>query len=64
MVGVYFKTNLMPVRLLIYIAITALSRLLIADIQTHHQADTGIVLISGAILLLALSTLILRKDDQ
>lgn len=61
MVGIYFKTNLMPVRCLIYIAITALARLLIADIQTHHQADTGILLVSGAILLLAVSTRIIRK---
>ncbi|NLZ85409.1 MAG: phosphate starvation protein, partial [Gammaproteobacteria bacterium] len=30
MVGIYFKTNHMPVRFLIYIAITALTRLLIA----------------------------------
>src|SRR5690606_17413636 len=29
MVGIYFKTNHMPVRFLIYIAITALTRLLI-----------------------------------
>lgn len=61
MVGIYFKTNMMPVRCLIFIAITALSRLLISDIQAHHQADTGILLISGAILLLALSTLVIGK---
>jgi phosphate starvation-inducible membrane PsiE len=61
MVGIYFKTNLMPVRCLIYIAITALARLLIADIQAHHQADMGILLVSGGILLLALSTLLIRK---
>lgn len=65
MVGIYFKTNLMPVRCLIYIAITALARLLIADIQAHHQADMGILLVSGAVLLLAVSTRIIRKpaDD-
>lgn len=56
MVGIYFKTSSMPVRCLIYIAITALARLLIADIQAHHQADNGILLISIAILLLAIST--------
>ncbi len=66
MVGIYFKTNLMPVRCLIYIAITALARLLISDIQAHHQADMGILLVSGAILLLALATQIIRKptDDS
>jgi len=64
MVGIYFKTNLMPVRCLIYIAITALARLLIADIQAHHQADMGILLVSGGILLLALSTIIIRKPSD
>lgn len=64
MVGIYFKTNLMPVRCLIYIAITALARQLIGDIQAHHNADTGLLLISGSILMLALSTLIIRKHSD
>lgn len=66
MVGIYFKTNLMPVRCLIYIAITALARLLIADIQAHHQAHLGILYVSCAILLLALATQIIRRptDDS
>jgi phosphate starvation-inducible membrane PsiE len=38
MVGMYFKTNVMPVRCLIYVAITALARLVIADVQAHHEA--------------------------
>ncbi|MGZ8151898.1 MAG: phosphate-starvation-inducible protein PsiE [Methylovulum sp.] len=63
MVGIYFKTNVMPVRCLIFIAITALSRLLISDIQTHHQADIGILIISGSILLLAVSTLVIRRPE-
>ncbi|HWI15126.1 MAG TPA: phosphate-starvation-inducible PsiE family protein [Burkholderiales bacterium] len=60
MVGIYFKTNHMPVRFLIYVAMTALTRLLISDVQGHHQPETGIVVISGAILLLALATLVIR----
>ncbi|MGE5639364.1 MAG: phosphate-starvation-inducible protein PsiE [Clostridia bacterium] len=61
MVGIYFKTNHMPVRFLIYVAITALTRMMISDIQaTHNRPDWGIVMISGAILLLCLSTLIIR----
>ena len=60
MVGIYFKTNHMPVRFLIYIAMTALTRLLISDVQAHHRPDMGIVLVSGAILLLALATLVIR----
>jgi phosphate starvation-inducible membrane PsiE len=60
MVGIYFKTNHMPVRFLIYVAMTALTRLLIADVQAHHRPDAGIILVSGAILLLALATLVVR----
>lgn len=60
MVGIYFKTSHMPVRFLIYVAITALTRMLIVDIQLNHRPDEGILLISGAILILALSTLIIR----
>ena len=60
MVGIYFKTNHMPMRFLIYVAMTALTRLLIGDVQAHHRPDTGVVLVSGAILLLALATLVVR----
>jgi phosphate starvation-inducible membrane PsiE len=64
MVGIYFKTKHMPVRFLIYVAMTALTRLLISDVQAHHEspnaADTSIVVVSGAILLLALATLVIR----
>ena len=61
MVGIYFKTKHMPVRFLIYVAMTALTRLLIMDVQEHGQSSaTGIVVVSGAILLLALATLVIR----
>jgi len=60
MVGIYFKTMHMPVRFLIYVAMTALTRLLISDIQAHHRPDMGVVLVAGAILLLALATLVIR----
>ena len=63
MVGIYFKTNHMPVRFLIYVAITALTRLLIGDIQAHHRPDWGIVMVSGAILLLALANLVVRYSS-
>jgi protein PsiE len=61
MVGIYFKTNHMPTRFLIYVGITALTRMLIGDIQAHHD-DPGIELfyITGSILLLALANLIGR----
>ena len=60
MVGIYFKTNHMPVRFLIYVGITALTRLLVGDIATHHQLTWGIVMVSGSILLLALANLVVR----
>lgn len=60
MVGIYFRTNHMPVRFLVYVAITALTRMMIGHIGAHHVPDMGIVLISGAILLLAGAVLVLR----
>jgi phosphate starvation-inducible membrane PsiE len=60
MVGIYFKTNHMPVRFLIYVAMTALTRMLITDIQANHRPDQGILLIAGAIVILALATLVTR----
>jgi phosphate starvation-inducible membrane PsiE len=50
----------MPVRFLIYVGITALTRLLVGDIATHHRLDWGIVTVPAAILLLALATLVVR----
>ena len=58
MVGIYFKTHRLPVRFLIYIAITALTRLLTIDLKT--MPDQHILTITGAILILSLAVLILR----
>ena len=60
MVGIYFKTNHMPVRFLIYVAMTALTRLLISDIHAQHGSEMAVVLVPAAILLLALATLVIR----
>ena len=61
MVGIYFRTNHMPVRFLLYVGITALTRLLIGDISAaQHKPDWGIVMVAGAILLLALANLVVR----
>ncbi len=60
MVGIYFKTNHMPLRFLIYVAMTALTRMLIGFINVEHRPDQGILLISGAIFMLALAVLVLR----
>jgi protein PsiE len=60
MVGIYFKTNHMPVRFLIYVGITALTRLLVGDIAAHHRLDWGLLVVPSAILLLALANLVVR----
>jgi len=60
MVGIYFKTNHMPVRFLVYVAMTALTRLLISDVQAHDRPELNLVYVTGAILLLAVATLIIR----
>src|SRR5215475_13142564 len=39
MVGIYFKTNHMPVRFLIYVGITALTRHIVGDIAAHQKLD-------------------------
>jgi len=64
MVGIYFKTNHMPVRFLIYVGITALTRLLVGDIAAHHKLDWGIVVVPAAILLLALANLVVRYGSH
>lgn len=61
MIGIYFKTHRLPVQFLIFIAITALSRHLVIDVQ--HVSDSfhlylllsisvSIVLLSGALIIL------------
>jgi phosphate starvation-inducible membrane PsiE len=61
MVGIYFKTNHMPVRFLIYVGITALTRLLVGDIAAHHEKlDWTLLVVPSAILLLALANLVVR----
>ena len=60
MVGIYFKTNHMPVRFLIYVAITALTRLLLELVSIEHQANMSILIVSGSILVLALAVFTIR----
>src|SRR5262247_4575885 len=60
MVGIYFKTTRLPVRYLIYIAITALARVLIELVSAEHRTGMDILVISGAILLLSFAVLVLR----
>ena len=60
MVGIYFETRRMPVRFLIYVAITALTRMLIGFINVEHRPDEGVLIIAGAIVLLSFGVLVLR----
>lgn len=55
MIGIYFKTHRLPVQFLIFIAITALSRHLVIDVQKVSDPFHLYLLlsISGAILLLS-----------
>ena len=60
MVGIYFKTTRLPVRYLLYIAITALARVLIELVSAEHRTGEDLVIVAGAILVLAVAVLILR----
>lgn len=59
MVGIYFKTNHMPLRFLIYVAITAVTRLII-DLVGKHEGIFDILMLGATILLLAISNAIVR----
>jgi protein PsiE len=60
MIGIYFQTTRLPVRYLIYIAITALGRVLIELVGAEHRTGIDILVVSGAILLLSFAVLVLR----
>ena len=60
MVGIYFKTNHMPVRFLIYVGITALTRHLIVVVQSEAAPDVGILILAGGTLVMALAVLVVR----
>ena len=60
MVGIYFKTNHMPVRFLLYIAITALTRHMV-DIMSHHPINVVEMLaVAGSTFVIAISVLVIR----
>ncbi len=58
MVGVHFKTRRLPVEFLLYIAITALTRLLAINLKA--MADERIMVISGAIVVITIAVFILH----
>jgi protein PsiE len=57
MVGIYFRTHRLPVRFLLYVAITALTRMLTIDIK--DLSNEQILTVTGAILVLTLAALAL-----
>jgi phosphate starvation-inducible membrane PsiE len=59
MISIYFRTTRLPVRYLLYIAITVLARVLIEMISAEHQTGWDILIVAGAILVLSLAVLIL-----
>ena len=60
MVGIYFRTNHMPVRFLLYVGITALTRHMIGFIQEKSGADLEVLILAVATLILALAVLVIR----
>lgn len=58
MVGIYFKTKRLPVRYLIYIAVTALTRVLAVDAKIMD--NWHMLTVTGSILMLTVSVVVLR----
>jgi phosphate starvation-inducible membrane PsiE len=58
MVGIYFKTDRLPVLFLLYIAITAMTRYLAVDVKT--LSIEMILAVTGTILMLAVAVLVLQ----
>ena len=60
MVGIYFRTNHMPVRFLLYIAITALTRHMV-DIMSHTPIKINeMMAVAASIFVVAISVLVVR----
>jgi protein PsiE len=63
-VGIYFKTTRLPVRYLIYIAMTALARVLIEIVGAEHRTGMDLLVVAGAILILSFAELVLRLGSH
>ena len=61
MIGIYFQTRRMPVRFLIYIAITAITRVLVVDVKILSNAT--IMTYAGAITILAVAILLIKYSS-
>ena len=60
MVGIYFKTNRLPVQFLLYVAITVMTRSLASTLSVADMPDVRILSITGGTLILAICVWILR----
>ena len=58
MVGIYFKTDRLPVLFLLYVAVTALTRFLVVDIK--DLPVTSLLVGTGSILVLSFAVLVLQ----
>jgi protein PsiE len=58
MVGIYFKTDRLPVMLLLYIAITAMTRFMTVDIKSLPAGS--ILVVTASILVLSVAVLVLH----
>src|SRR5258708_32240603 len=58
MVGIYFKTEHLPVLFLLYIAITAMTRFMAVDLKELPSAS--VLVVTGAILALTFAVLVLK----
>jgi phosphate starvation-inducible membrane PsiE len=57
-VGIYFKTDRLPVLFLLYVAITALTRFLAIDIKTLSMES--VIIVTGSIFVLTLAVLVVQ----
>jgi protein PsiE len=57
MVGIYFKTDELPVEFLLYIAITVVTRSLV---EVENLDDTRVLVVTGSVLVLSLAVVLLR----
>ena len=64
MVGIYFQTNHMPVRFLVYIAITAITRHMVDLVVTGHDIMWEMLVMGASTLILALSVFVIRMASS
>jgi phosphate starvation-inducible membrane PsiE len=64
MVGIYFKTNRLPVQFLLYVAVTVMTRSLASSLSIKDMTDQRLLVISGSILVLAVASFVLRYSTE